>query len=124
MARSVRSRWVITKSTSSGKLLIALLVTLIFVSPASCTFLRRTPAPMALEPIVACDAGMGSGTHGAGTHTGVAGYDDFTYGRQVARYASSRNFTAFRLGFHILHTTGCIVQIVAFFHFAGFQQEC
>ncbi len=58
MARSVRSRWVMTVSTSGGRLLIALLVTEMLLSPASCTFLRSTPAPMALEPIPASQATM------------------------------------------------------------------
>ncbi|CAH0180847.1 hypothetical protein SRABI106_01097 [Rahnella aquatilis] len=64
-----------------------------------------------------------TGTHCAGTHTGVTGNDDFTYGRQVARHACNSRFAAFRLGFHILHTACCFVQIVAVFRFGGFQQE-
>ena len=58
IARSVRSRWVMTRSTSGGRLLIAQLVTEILLSPASCTFLRSTPAPIALEPIPASQATM------------------------------------------------------------------
>ncbi len=62
IARSVRSRWVMTGSTSGGRLLIALLVRCCSARhPAlSCA----VPAPMALEP-------------------GVAGDDDFTHMAQV-----------------------------------------
>ncbi len=62
--------------------------------------------------------------HGAGTHTGIASHDDFTYMAQVVGHVASRQRRcAFRFRFHVLHTTGRRINIVFFFHFAGFQQD-
>ncbi len=65
-------------------------------------------------------------THGAGTHTGITGDDDFTHVAQVVRHitrSQRRCSNTFRLRFHVLHTTGSRFDIVFFFHFAGFQQD-
>ena len=62
--------------------------------------------------------------HSAGTHTGVAGHDDFTHVAQVVSHITRRQRRcAFRLGFHVLYATCCRFDIVIFFHFAGFQQD-
>ena len=65
------------------------------------------------------------GAHGAGTHTGVAGNDDFTHVAKVVSHVArrQRRRRAFGLGFHVVHATGCGFDIVFFFHFAGFQQD-
>ncbi|CCK16800.1 hypothetical protein BN136_2810 [Cronobacter universalis NCTC 9529] len=65
-----------------------------------------------------------AGAHRAGPHTGVAGDDDFTHVAQVvAQIRARRGRGAFGLRFHILHATGRSIDIVFFFHFAGFQQD-
>ena len=63
-------------------------------------------------------------THCAGTHTGVAGNDDFTHVAQVVRNITCCQWRcAFGFGFHVVHTTGCGFDVIIFFHFAGFQQD-
>ncbi len=63
-------------------------------------------------------------THGAGTHTGIAGNDDFTNMAQVVGYIASRQRRcAFGFRFHVVHTTGCGINVIIFFHFTGFQQN-
>ena len=100
MARSVRSRCVMTRSTSGGRLLMALLVTEMLVRPASCTFLRSTPAPIALEPIPASQATMILRTWLRSLETspaasGVAPLDSAFMSciRRVAASISSSSFT-------------------------------
>ena len=62
--------------------------------------------------------------HRTGTHTGITGNDDFTYVAQVVSHIARRQRRrAFRLSFHVLHTTSCCFNIIFFFHFAGFQQN-
>ncbi len=63
-------------------------------------------------------------THGTGTHTGIAGNDDFTHMAQVVGDVASRQRRcAFGFRFHVVHTTGCGINVIIFFHFAGFQQN-
>ena len=65
------------------------------------------------------------GTHGAGTHAGIAGDDDFAHVAQIVSYGTcrQRGSRAFRFGFHILHATSRRIDIIFLFHFAGFQQN-
>ncbi|CQQ89158.1 Uncharacterised protein [Salmonella enterica subsp. enterica serovar Typhimurium str. DT104] len=63
--------------------------------------------------------------HRAGTHTGIASHDDFTHMAQVVGHVASRQRRgAFRFRFHVMHTTGGRFNVIFFFHFAGFQQNC
>ncbi len=64
------------------------------------------------------------GTHGAGTHPGVAGDDDFTHMAQVVGDITGRQRVgAFGFRFHVMHTTRCGFDIVFFFYLAGLQQN-
>ncbi len=67
-------------------------------------------------------------THGAGTHTGVTGHDDFTHVMQLDAHGIAGDGAAccalaFRLRFHLMHALGRGFNIVIFFDFAGFQQD-
>ncbi len=63
-------------------------------------------------------------THGAGAHTRIAGNDDFTHMAQVVSHVASRQRRCtFGFRFHVVHTTSCGINVIIFFHFAGFQQN-
>ena len=64
------------------------------------------------------------GAHGAGTHPGVAGDDDFTHMAQVVGDITGRQRAgAFGFRFHVMHTTRCGFDIVFFFYLAGLEQN-
>ena len=118
-ARSVKSLWVITTSTSSGRSLIAMFVTSISID-ASLNFFFNKEAPIALEPIPASQAKMI-----LSTLTGVV------MGLLVRRRCCTCLFFgpgkligyAALLPFHSFHFRCCCFNILFFFITARFKNN-